>query len=210
MPRRPALIASTLAVAVLLVGCGGDDDTADDGDTTTTAEEASTATTAEAADEPATGEPTTTSGGDGTESTEPADDPTTSAPDAGAPGDPEFCAAYGALDERFEDVPNDTLEEVRASTTAIDAAIDDLVPLAPDELAEQMEVLAQAVDELVDAAATATSTEEALAALEQVFSDQAYGEAALAVDDYFEDRCPEADDEAAEGSAPTPTTVTPG
>ncbi|HEU5153065.1 MAG TPA: hypothetical protein VFU19_21405 [Iamia sp.] len=211
MPRRIALIATSLALVVVLAACGSDDDSADERDTTTTTEEEETSTTeADDPDTEDTAEPDDTTG-----STEPTD--TTEAPEdppdtIEIPEGADFCAAYAAFDETADELPSDTVEDVQTGTVLLRDGIAQLAPLAPEELTEQMALLVQATEELVDAAADATTVEEAEAALGEIFSNTEFSDAAEAIDDHFDQSCEEANDEQApaDDGAQAPETVTPG
>jgi hypothetical protein len=199
MPRRRALIASSLVVALLLVGCGSDDDSSDDDDaTTTTVEDETTTESTEAEDEPEE----TTAPEEPTETTEaPAEDETTTtaAPVGEGEGDPEFCAAYGAFDEQFSDLPDETVDDIKAGAAALRDGLAELVPLAPEGLTADMEILAQAGVDLVEVTADATTVEEAQQASGEVFLDEEFSAAAERVDEYYRTGCPEANDDQADG-----------
>jgi len=212
MPRRLALIATSLALVVALAGCGSDDDSADERDTTTTTEEGSSTTEAdETTTEPETEDPTTPEEPT-TEATEPTD--TTEAPTDTTPFEvPEgadFCAAYAAFDESFEQLPSDSLEDIQAGAVLLRDAIGQLAPLAPEELADEMALLVQLTEDLDSAAASATTLEEAQTTLQELFSNPEFSGAGETVDTYFGETCPQANDDQAEGDAGSPETVTPG
>ncbi|HMJ78142.1 MAG TPA: hypothetical protein VK507_19330 [Iamia sp.] len=207
MPRRFALIASSLALAIVLVGCGsGDDDSSDDGgDTTTTVEESTTEATSEPGAEDTTAPDDST---EPTETTEAPDEPTTTAGGSGE-ADEEFCAAYAAFDESSNDLPDETVEDIQAGGQVLLEGIQNVQEVAPDELAENMSTLVDAVEQLVDAMADATTVEEARDASTGIFDDEEFQAAAQRVESYFGD-CPQAnDDQANEGEAEPPTTVGP-
>lgn len=200
MPRRRALIASSLAVALLLVGCGGDDDSSDNDDaTTTTVEEESTTTEADTTTAPEDEE--TTAPEEPTETTEAAPDETTTtaAPVGEGEGDPEFCAAYAAFDAQFEDLPDETVDDIKAGAVQLRDGLADMVDIAPEELSGDMEILAQAGEDLVTVTADATTVEEAQQASGEVFLDEEFSAAAQRVDDYYRTGCPEANDDQADG-----------
>jgi hypothetical protein len=209
MPRRIALIATSLALVVVLAGCGSDDDSADEKDATTTTEEESSTTKADEPDTEETTAPEETTGS--TEDTEPTD--TTEAPaDTGPVEIPEgadFCAAYAAFDEQFEQVPSDTLEDIQAGAVLLRDAIADLAPLAPEELADEFGLLVQVTDDMAEEAADATTVEDAQAVLNDAFSNPEFSAAGEGVDTYFDGNCPQAEDEQTDG-AESPETVTPG
>ena len=215
MPRRITLIATSLALVVVLAGCGSDDDSADDErDTTTTTEEEATTTEAdepetEASTEPdGTTEPTdTTEAPDDPEEPEEPDTPVTS---ISIPEGADFCTAYATFDEAAGEIPSDTIEDIQAGSEVLRGAITELEPLAPAELADAMGLLVEATGELVDATADAATVEEAQGALTEVFTNEDFAGAAEAVNVYFDENCPQADDDQAEGEAGTPETVTPG
>ncbi len=210
MPRRLALIATSLALVVALAGCGSDDDKADEKDTTTTTEEDASTTTTQADDETdastAPDETTTesTETTEPTETTEAPEDPGGTATTISIPEGADFCAAYGAFDESASNLADDTIENVQAGAEAIRDAIAQLAPLAPAELADAMALLVDATEELVDTANAATTLEEAKGALTEVFSQEQFRDAAQSVSDYFTASCAQANDDQA------PETVTPG
>lgn len=215
MPRRLALIATTVALTIVLAGCGSDDDSSDDErDTTTTAEESTT--TADDAEDPGTGDSSTTEG-DTTESTEAPDDTTTttSSVEPGE-GDADFCVAYQAFNEQFEDLPSDSAEAIKDGIEQLAGALTDLVPVAPDELTADLELLADGATGVQDELDGATTAEEAQQIVIGAFSGDEFNTAAERVDGYFEQGCPQAEEPQAEepevedGSVETPETVTPG
>ena len=205
MPRRIALIASSLALAIVLVGCGSSDDdqsSDDGGDATTTVDESTTEA----------GEPGETTAPDDT--TEPAET-TTEAPDdettttAGGTGevDEEFCAVYAAFDESADELPDETLEDIQSGGEVLLEGIQGVEEVAPDELADDMSILVDAVQQLVDAVNGATTIEEARTASTSVFDNTEFQAAADRVDSYFEG-CPQAnDDQANDGEVEPPTTA---
>jgi hypothetical protein len=198
MPRRFAMIASSLAVAALLVGCGSDDDSSDGDDTTTTtAEEESTTTEEGSTSDPETEE--STAPDDTTESTEAPDETTTTESVGEGPGDAEFCAAYAAFDESFDELPDETVEDIQAGADLVLDGLTAMAPVAPDELAEDMPLLVQGAEDLVAAVADATTVEEAQTAGGEIFNDPEFSAAAERVDTYFTERCPEANDDQADG-----------
>ena len=204
MPRRIALIATSLALLVVLAGCGSDDDSADDRDTTTTTEEeASSTTKAEDETEETTAPEETTT--EATETTEAPDESTTTVANSGD-GNPEFCAAYEAFEASAADLPSETVEDIQAGATALRDGIGSLEPLAPEELADDMDLLLEATEDVYDAAMAATTVDEARAALSDVFSNEEFSGAAERVNTYYDEHCPQANDDQAEA----PETVTPG
>lgn len=210
MPRRIALIATSLALLVVLAGCGSDDDSADERDSATTTEEESSTTKAE--DEPeestAPDEPTT-------EATEPTDTTDTTAPEDETPPafevpeGADFCAAYAAFEASFQQVPSDTVEGMQTGTAILRDAIAALAPLAPEELSDHIDLLLQATEDMAAAAAEATTVEDAQAALSEGFTNPDFAAAGEALDTYFNENCEEANDEQAD-EAEAPETVTPG
>ncbi|HEV7722815.1 MAG TPA: hypothetical protein VGO60_16095 [Iamia sp.] len=205
MPRRIALIASSLALAVVLVGCGSsDDDSSDDGgDATTTVEESTTEATTEAGTEETTAPDDST---EPTETTE-APDETTTTPGGSGEVDEEFCAAYAAFDESADELPDETVEDIQAGGQVLLDGIQSVQEVAPDELAEDLGTLVDAVEQLVAAMADATTVEEARDASTGIFDNEEFQGAASRVDSYF-DGCPQADDDQAnEGAAEPPTTA---
>lgn len=213
MPRRLALFVPTLALALVLVGCGSDDDSSDDERDTTTTEEA-----AEPSTEPSEIEDDATTVPD--ETTEPDEETTTSAPDdstttttageGGGEGDPEFCAAYGAFDEEADDLPDETLEEFQASVEFLRTGLTGVAEVAPDELTEDLDVIVATVEQVPEAIEGATTSEEAQQAALDLFEGQEFVDAIGRVETYFDERCPEANDDQADAEAGTPETVTPG
>lgn len=197
MPRRLALLASSLAVVALLAGCGGDDDSADDDrDATTTTAEGSTTEADVATEESDPDEPSDSTEAPG--STEGSDDPETTEGRAGDDADEEFCAAYAAFDESANDLPDETVEDIQAGAEVLREGIDSVAAVAPDALAADVGVLVDAVDLLVEEANEATSVEEAQQAGSSVFEDQEFQDAAERVEDHYE-TCPQADDGSTEG-----------
>jgi hypothetical protein len=176
MRRRHALIASTLAVAVLLVGCGSDDDSSDDGGDPTTTD---VSTTTEATDD------STDSTDDPTESTEETtvEDPDDTEPsDTTAPtADTEaFCAAYDSFGSTADELPNETIEDIRAVDTLTDA-----------------------LGQLAEIAEESASVDEAQAAYAEAFGSEDAQNSAEAIDTFFNENCPQANDE----QAPTDETA---
>jgi len=203
MPRRLALIASSLAVTLLLVGCGGDDDSSDDGDTTTTEEEASDTTEETTEPEDAADDTTEPEDDTTTASTEAPDDETTTTAGGdggGEGGDPEFCAAYGAFDEAADELPDETVEDIQNGADALLAGLEDVAAVAPADLAADVDVLVASVEDLVEAVAGATTVEEAETAGSALFTNEEFQSAAERVDTYFEESCPEANDDQAPAS----------
>jgi len=79
--------------------------------------------------------------------------------------------------------------------------------VAPDELADDLSTLVDAVEQLVAAMADATTVEEARSASTGIFDNEEFQAAAERVDTYF-DGCPQAnDDQANEGEVEPPTTA---
>lgn len=200
MPRRLALIASSLAVAVLLVGCGSDDDSSDDERDTTTTEAEETTSTTETDDEDETTTESTEAPDDETttESSAPPEDETTTTA-ADGPGDPEFCAAYEAFDQQANDLPDETYEQMQTAAQTIRDGLAGLIEVAPEDLAADVETLAAAGDDLVAAVEGTTTVEDAQTAAAEVFQEEGFMAAIERVDGYFDERCAEANDEQADG-----------
>ena len=167
MPRRPVLIVSSLAVAVVLVGCGGDGDPS--AVTGPTAEDSTTAAeTTEVSDD----ETTTTASGSG-----------------GGEGDEEFCAAYATFEEATSDLPNETLEDLHLASGALLRFTRDVAEVAPDELTEDMDVLVDAVERYTDDLTAATTVEEGRRIAGRLF-DEDYLAPATRVGTYEDEHCP--------------------
>jgi hypothetical protein len=199
MPRRFALIASSLAIAIVLVGCGSDDDPDDASDTTTTAEESTTtADDGEPETEESTAPEDTTEPTESTETTVAPDESTTTAGGGGGEADEEFCATYAAFDEAADELPDETVDDIKNGAQTLLEGIQAVQQVAPDELAEDLDTLVGAVQLLVDEVADATTIEEAQGAGSSVFEDEGFQAAAERVDGYF-DNCPQANDDQASG-----------
>jgi hypothetical protein len=124
---------------------------------------------------------------------------TTAAPDGAASsddGDAEFCAAYDTFQRSFEDLPNDTVEGLRAGVDALVEGSTALREVVPDELTEDADLMVQGANELAEAIADAETVEEAQAAAAEVFEDERY-DTENDVDLYFNESCPQANDEQA-------------
>lgn len=180
MPRRPlALLAPFAALALLLAGCGDDDDGADE--TTTTTEAGDAAGDDEAA--PDDGD-TSTTGDDGT-TTEP-DDGATTVPGGDAEG---FCATFEDIGEQFGTIDDSDLDSLREGVRETAAQMDDLVEQAPDELRDDLELLAGAFQDIADEADAAESVEEFEAAAEPIFSEPEYDAAGDRVSAWTDENC---------------------
>jgi hypothetical protein len=198
MPRRLALLTSSLAVVALLAGCGGDDDSADDegSTTTTTAEESTTAAGDDATEGSGPDEPTDPT--EAPDATDGSHEPETTEGGGGGEADEEFCAAYAAFDESVDGLPDETVEDIQAGVEVLREGIGSVAAVAPEALAADVDVLVDAVDLLVEEAADATTVEEAQQAGSSVFEDEDFQAAAERVQDHYE-TCPQADDDATEG-----------
>jgi hypothetical protein len=192
MRRRLTLIVSTLAVAVLLVGCGSDDDSSDDGGDPTTTD---VSTTTE-------GDETTDSTDAPTESTEDTtvEDPDDTEPsDTTAPaGDTEaFCAAYDTFGSTADELPNETIEDIRAGATTLKEAFESVRAVAPAELADAVDALTEALAQLEQIANDSATIEDAQTAYTEAFGSEDAQNSAEAVDSYFDTNCPQANDDQA-------------
>lgn len=180
MPRHLlALLAPLVVLSLVLSGCGDDDD---DG-----AEE--TTTTTEADDR--TGEDP----GDGT--SEPDTDPTTEPDDGGTTtvggdggGDADaFCAAFADIDRLLETIDDEDLGSVRQGARDAVAAVEDLAEQAPEELRDDLELLADGFERIADEADAAGSVEEFESAAEGIFDDPQYEAAGQAVGAWADENC---------------------
>ena len=114
-------------------------------------------------------------------------------------GDPSLWILAGLRDVlgSFQELPQDSVADIQAAYAALDAALDDLLESAPEELVEDLTLLADTADDLVTEAADATTVEEAMAAAQEVFAGEDFNAAAERVDTYFGERCPEANQDQA-------------
>jgi hypothetical protein len=200
MRRRHALIASTLAVAMLLVGCGSDDDSSDEGGDTT--EETTTTTADETTESSEATEDTATD--ETIDDTEPEDtsipDPDDTQPDESSPPSEDieaFCAAYDEFDATASDLPDETLEDIQAGATTLREGLEEMRSVTPDDLGATVDTLIDAFTQLEEIAAEAESVEDAQAAFADAFTEEDAQNAAEGLDTYFNESCPQANDEQA-------------
>ncbi|HYI62171.1 MAG TPA: hypothetical protein VEW93_10245 [Acidimicrobiales bacterium] len=187
MRRRLALAAVPLVLtSLLLAGCGDD---GDDASPTTTTETAST--TLPDGRTTTTGEPDTTEDGATTESTGTTESTTTTEGDGGNQGGDDFCAGFADLNELFRLSPDETLEDLQAGTVDFAAAAADLVEIAPGEIADDMQVMADFFADLSEAVADATSKDEAESIAGELRSPE-LDTAGQAVSTWTNENCPEA------------------
>lgn len=203
MRRRLALIASSLAVVVLLVGCGSDDDSSDGGDDT----EETTTTEASTEESSAPEDPSESS----TESTTVADPDDTEPSETSAPaGDTEaFCAAYDSFGATADELPNDSIDDIRSGATTLKEAFEDVRAVAPAELTDAVDALADALAQLEQIAAESATVEDAQAAYTEAFGNEDAQNAAESVDAFFDTSCPQADDDQANEAPAVEEPVTP-
>ncbi len=166
--RLSPLIASAAVLILLLAGCGGDDDSA---------EVSATETTGSA---------------DGSTTTEaPESSQTTEAPDTTASGGgdvDEFCSAYNDFDAFVDDIPDDTIEQVRDGTAMLVDALDELVDLAPEEIRSDVESVRDGAGQLQEVVDDADTLDEAEQDFDEIDSTEANA-AGEAVNTYAEENC---------------------
>lgn len=192
MRIRSALLPFVV-VALLLGACGGDDDEPD------ASSDDTTSTTAPAEDDTGTSAGDTTDDGDdgddgpsstaedGTETTE--DESSTT--DVPAGEDHPFCQAYPGLQEALGDSPN-TLEGARQSLDGISDEVAELTATAPDEIAAEIDMYVDFLDELRDVAEGASSFEDFEAAINDLASDEEFVAASTKVQSWTSENCPDA------------------
>lgn len=198
MRRRHALIASTLAVAVLLVGCGDDDDSSDEGGDTT--EETTTTAADDATESTEDAEATDETIGDSEPEDTSIPDPDDTQPDESTPPTEDieaFCTAYNAFEATADELPDETIEDIRSGATTLRGELEGVREVAPAELTDAVDTLLDALTQLEQIAAEAQTVEEAQESYAEAFGEEDAQNAAEGVDAYFNENCPQADDEQA-------------
>lgn len=101
-----------------------------------------------------------------------------------------FCERYGVLDRLFDELPDGSLEELRASlrTLAVESAV--VAEDAPDEVADDAQAMAAYFSEWEGAAAAATTQEQAADASTEVASAAEFQEAGQRLHAWVEENCP--------------------
>lgn len=193
MSRRLALIASSLAVAALLVGCGSDDDSSDDGGDTSTTEASEEETTASADDTTTESSAAT----DGTETSE-ATDGTETTITASAEEVEAFCAAYDSFDQAAYELPQETIEDIRSGATILRESLEEVSDASPEELVDDVDLLVEALVQLEEIAEASDTIEEAETDYAEAYGEKDYQSAADAIDSFFGTNCPQAEDDQAE------------
>ncbi len=176
MRRRASLVLIPLAALALLVGCG-------DGDG---ADAKATTTTAVLPPEWAGADFLPQGGGD--------------APAVAAPEDVDFCDAYNearvasdALRDTSQEEPSDdSLEDLKAGMATLLEKVDALVAAAPEEAQEQLDGIADTIDEVAASVSGATTLEEALEATAAIATNQDFVSVSQHLSLLASTRCPAA------------------
>lgn len=194
-----------VALAVALVGCGGDDDEPEaDATTTTTAAVTTTDPTGELGGDTEPDDPTTTEGSTTTGPTvDPGEPITTDDPDdpddpdgPATPADPDVCAAYqeiadatDAIDALGEDWP--AIQAAYPGLAAdIVAALDRAAGLVDDPaLAADLEVMSGLIAETAELVATSTGLEQFVQRVGEIPGSEEADASADRVEDAAEDGC---------------------
>ncbi len=174
MRRRASLVLLTLAALALLVGCGGDDGA--DAKTTTTVVL-----------------PPEWAGADFL----PEDANLPAPPAVAAPEDVDFCDAYGeaqaaydALSDDLEELSDGSLEELKAGVATFLEKVDAVVATAPEEAREQLDGIADAIDEVAASVSGAETLAEAQEATEAIATNQDFASVGQHLSMLAATRCP--------------------
>lgn len=186
MPRHLSpLLAPFVATALLLSGCGGEDDSNEAADPDPTED----ATTTAGSDDEPTEE-------DDPETTTSEDDPETTTTTEGSDGgDTEgegveaVCTAYADADTVTGDLPNDTLEQVRDGAADLVEAFEGVVELAPEEIIDDAQAVADGLTQLRDVVDEASTLEEARQGV-TALEDPDLAAAGERLDEWVQENCP--------------------
>jgi hypothetical protein len=181
MPRKPLALLFAAAFTISLAACGGDDgdsSASDEGSESTEAPAASSET------------PDSSAGGDESAAT-------TAAPDFSGEGGDEFCGEAQGFNEVFsgEAFQSDDPANLEEQFNASQQALEQLEESAPDEIKEDVGIIADALAGLIDVFASANydftqlaQDPEAIAQLE-AFNSQEITDASTRVEAYLTEVC---------------------